>query len=283
MTDHYAVIGHPIAHSKSPRIHGLFAAQTRQDMDYQAVLAPREDFAGTVRDLLDQGYRGFNVTVPFKEEAFRMAGELSERARRAGAVNTLSVIGGVLHGDNTDGVGLVTDLRGHQGARLAGQRILLLGAGGAVRGVLAPLLAESPACLHIANRTAQKAIDLAAAFTDLGKLSGGGLEDLAARGPFDLIINGTAAGINDDMPALPDGLLAPGAGCYDMMYGDAPTAFLRWAAQQGAAWTRDGLGMLVEQAAEAFRIWRGCRPPDVAAVMRALRPPPTAASPDMAS
>ncbi|SEL43121.1 shikimate dehydrogenase [Ectothiorhodospira marina] len=267
--DHYAVIGHPIGHSKSPQIHTLFARQTGQDMVYEAVLAPEDDFSGTVRRLVDAGYRGFSVTVPFKHEAFELADTLTDRARRAGAVNTLTVTADGLNGDNTDGLGLVADLK-RQPTPLAGSRILLLGAGGAVRGVLAPLLAEGPARLHIANRTAAKAQALARDFADLGPVSGGGLGALAVES-YDLIINGTAAGLSDETPPLPAGLLAPGAGCYDMMYGDTPTAFVRWGNAQGAAWTRDGLGMLVEQAAEAFAIWRGQRP-RTAPVMEALRP-----------
>ncbi|MCG5499748.1 shikimate dehydrogenase [Ectothiorhodospira lacustris] len=268
--DRYAVIGNPIGHSKSPQIHSLFARQTGQDLSYEAILAPTDDFAGTLRRLMTQGYRGFSITVPFKHEAFELAGRLSERARRAGAVNTLKVTPEGLFGDNTDGVGLVGDLKRNPGAALAGARILLLGAGGAVRGVLAPLLAEHPESLHIANRTAEKASALARDFADLGPVSGGGLDGLAGR-HFDLVINGTAAGLNDQVPDLPKDLLAPGGGCYDMMYGDSPTAFVRWGQAHGAGWTRDGLGMLVEQAAEAFALWRGRRP-DAALVMAALRP-----------
>ncbi|EHQ52508.1 shikimate 5-dehydrogenase [Ectothiorhodospira sp. PHS-1] len=268
--DHYAVIGNPIGHSKSPQIHSLFARQTGQDLVYEAILAPPDDFAGNVRRLVAQGYRGFSITVPFKHEAFDLADRLSERARRAGAVNTLKVEPEGLYGDNTDGVGLVNALRAVPGATLAGARILLLGAGGAVRGVLAPLLAEHPESLHIANRTAEKAAALARDFADLGPVSGGGLDGLAGR-HFDLVINGTAAGLNDQVPDLPDGLLIPGGGCCDMMYGDTPTAFVRWGQSQGAGWTRDGLGMLVEQAAEAFALWRDCRP-DTGPVMTALRP-----------
>lgn len=268
--DRYAVLGNPIGHSKSPLIHGLFARQTGQAMDYEAVLAPEDGFADTVRDLVAQGYRGFNVTVPFKREAFDLADTLTPRARRAGAVNTLVVEGGRLAGDNTDGAGLVTDLTRNLDQDLAGRRVLLLGAGGAARGVLQPLLQAGVGALHIANRTAARARDLAADFADLGAVTGGGLEDLAGR-QYDLVINATAAGLGDQVPPLPDDLLAPGAGCYDMMYGDTPTAFVRWGRDHGAAWTADGLGMLVEQAAESFRLWRGCRP-DTAPVRAQLRP-----------
>jgi shikimate dehydrogenase len=269
--DSYAVIGHPIGHSKSPRIHALFAEQTGQAMRYEAVLAPLDGFADTLRRLVAEGYRGFNVTVPFKGEAFELADRLTERARRAGAVNTLSVEddGGLL-GENTDGVGLVADLTRNLGMELRGRQIVILGAGGAVRGVLAPLLAEGPAHLHLANRTGSRAEELARAFSELGPVTGGGLDSLVGRRAH-LVINGTSAGLDDEVPPLPDDLLHPDADCYDMMYGDRPTAFLRWAAAHGAARMADGLGMLVEQAAESFALWRGVRP-QTAPVIRALRP-----------
>ncbi|WP_018233257.1 shikimate dehydrogenase [Thioalkalivibrio thiocyanodenitrificans] len=269
--DYYAVIGHPIGHSKSPRIHALFAEQTGQALRYEAVLAPLDGFAGTVRDLVARGYRGFNVTVPFKGEAFVLADELTDRARRAGAVNTLKVEDdGRLLGENTDGVGLVTDLTRNLGIRLRDREVLVLGAGGAVRGVLAPLLAEGPAGLHIANRTGSRAEELARDFADLGPVTGGDLDSLRGRHSH-LLINGTSAGLDDEVPPLPDDLLRPGVDCYDMMYGDRPTAFLRWAVAHGAARTADGLGMLVEQAAESFALWRGIRP-RTAPVIRVLRP-----------
>ncbi|MFN2349074.1 MAG: shikimate dehydrogenase [Thioalkalivibrio sp.] len=269
--DHYAVIGHPIGHSKSPRIHGLFAAQTGQDMAYEAVLAPLDGFVSKVRELVARGYRGFNVTVPFKHEAFELADRLTDRARRAGAVNTLMVQdNGTLLGENTDGAGLVTDLIRNLKVDLEGSELIVLGAGGAVRGVLAPLLAQRPARLHIANRTAARAQQLAGDFSDLGPVSGGGLESLQGLRAH-LVINATSAGLNDEVPPLPDELLHPGGGCYDMMYSDRPTAFLRWAAEHNAAWAADGLGMLVEQAAESFALWRGVRP-ETRPVMDALRP-----------
>jgi shikimate dehydrogenase len=269
--DYYAVIGHPIGHSKSPRIHALFAEQTGQVLRYEAVLAPLDGFARTVRDLVAQGYRGFNVTVPFKGEAFALADELTDRAQRAGAVNTLKVEDdGRLLGENTDGAGLVTDLTRNLGMDLRGRQIIMLGAGGAARGVLAPLLAQAPAALHIANRTGSRAEELARDFADLGPVTGGDLDSLQGRRAH-LVINATSAGLNDQVPPLPDGLLYPDADCYDMMYGDRPTPFLRWAARHGAARTADGLGMLVEQAAESFALWRGVRP-RTAPVIRALRP-----------
>ncbi|MCU0970709.1 MAG: shikimate dehydrogenase [Gammaproteobacteria bacterium] len=270
MTDRYAVIGNPIAHSKSPLIHAAFARQTGQDIHYGRILGSREDFAGDVRRFVEEGGRGLNVTVPFKEEAFALARERSERAETAGAVNTLIVLpGGRLRGDNTDGVGLVRDLCCNHRFMLEGARLLLLGAGGASRGVLPSLLAERPALLVVANRTADKAVRLAAAAAGQGPVEGCGLEQLAGR-RFDLIVNGTAAGLQGDVPAIPDGCLADGGWVYDMMYGSEPTAFVRWGQSHGAATALDGLGMLVEQAAESFHLWRGVHP-DTAPVIEALR------------
>lgn len=272
MSDRYCVFGHPIGHSKSPAIHAAFAAQCGEAIDYTAIEAPLDDFAGAWRAFVAAGGRGANVTVPFKEEAYRLCDTLSRRARRAGAVNTL-VLGKngegddpKVYGDTTDGVGLVRDLKRH-GVTLDGARILVLGAGGAVRGVLEPLLAEGPASLEVANRTAAKAEALARDFADLGPIQGGGFA--AVAGPFDLVINGTSASLGGELPPLPDELFAPGASAYDMMYGAEPTVFLRWAGERGAHGI-DGLGMLVEQAAEAFFQWRGKRP-DTAPVLAELR------------
>ena len=257
--DRYGVFGNPIGHSKSPLIHRLFAAQTGQQLSYEPLLAPLEDFVGFARQFFVEGL-GANVTVPFKEQAFALADQLSARAQRAGAVNTLKKLDdGRLLGDNTDGAGLVRDLTSNAGVALAGQRILLLGAGGAVRGVLEPLLAERPAALVIANRTVAKAEQLVQEFADLGPLAACGFDWIDA--PVDLIINGTSASLAGELPPIAPGLIAPGhTVCYDMMYGKEPTAFNRWAAEHGAARTLDGLGMLVEQAAEAFALWRGLRP-----------------------
>ncbi|MDH5300257.1 MAG: shikimate dehydrogenase [Gammaproteobacteria bacterium] len=268
--DHYAVIGNPISHSKSPKIHAEFARQTGQAMDYSAQLAPLEGFAQTVRSLVGEGYRGMNVTVPFKEQAWQLVDELAPRAKKAGAVNTIVVQpNGKLRGDNTDGVGLVSDLA-RNGVALAGKRVLVLGAGGAVRGVLSPLLAEKPALLVLANRTLSRAEELAQLFADEGQLQARSFEQLAADGrAFDVVINGTAASLQGEVPPIGEASVA-GASCYDMMYGDKPTAFLAWCAQHGAAKCVDGLGMLVEQAAEAFYLWRGCRP-RTAEVIRQLR------------
>ncbi|MEW6645940.1 MAG: shikimate dehydrogenase [Pseudomonadota bacterium] len=268
--DRYAVMGNPIGHSKSPLIHTRFAAQTGQALSYEAILVELGDFPAAVARFRAAGGQGLNVTVPFKQEAWALARQRSRRAERAGAVNTLRwEADGSLFGDNTDGVGLVRDLKDNHGVPLAGRRLLLLGAGGAVRGVLEPLLEERPAALVIANRTVAKAEELAAAFADLGTVRASSFAALAGQ-QFDVVINGTAASLQGEVPPLPDGILAPGAVCYDMMYGKEPTAFLRWAMAAGAAQSADGLGMLVEQAAEAFYLWRGVRPA-TAEVIAALR------------
>lgn len=269
MMDRYVVFGNPIGHSKSPLIHRLFAEQTGEALDYNTLLAPLEDFTGCAREFFLQG-RGANVTVPFKEEAYRLANALTERAQRAGAVNTLSKLAdGSLLGDNTDGAGLVRDLTVNAGLSLAGKRILLLGAGGAVRGALEPLLAQQPASLVIANRTVEKAERLAELFDDLGPVSASGFDWLSE--PVDLIINATSASLSGDVPPIAGSLVEPGKTfCYDMMYAKEPTAFCRWATEHGAAMAMDGLGMLVEQAAEAFYLWRGVRP-DSAPVLAELR------------
>jgi shikimate dehydrogenase len=263
MTDHYAVFGNPIAHSKSPLIHAAFARQTSQDLSYAALLAPLDDFAGALRAFQAAGGRGANVTVPFKETAHALATRLSSRAEAAGAVNTLSFAGTEIHGDNTDGSGLAHDLEQNLGLTLAGKRILLLGAGGAARGVILPLMAAGPASLLIANRTAAKAIDLARRFA----CQGGGFDALGGLS-FDLVVNATSSSLSGDLPPLPDAVFAPGALAYDMMYG-RDTPFLEFARRRGAR-VADGLGMLVEQAAEAFFIWRGVRP-DTAPVIAMLR------------
>lgn len=267
--DRYGVFGNPIGHSKSPLIHGMFAAQTGEQLSYEALLGPLDDFPGFARAFFVEG-RGGNVTVPFKEEAYRLADELSERARRAGAVNTLKKLDdGRLLGDNTDGAGLVRDLTVNAGLELAGKRILLLGAGGAARGVLEPLLAERPQSLTIANRTVAKAEQLAREFADLGPLAASGFDWISA--PVDLIINGTSASLAGELPPIDSSLIQPDhTVCYDMMYGREQTAFNRWATEHGAARCLDGLGMLVEQAAEAFFLWRGVRP-DSAPVLAELR------------
>ncbi|WP_223455137.1 MULTISPECIES: shikimate dehydrogenase [unclassified Pseudomonas] len=267
--DRYVVFGNPIGHSKSPLIHRLFAEQTAQKLDYNTLLAPLDDFSTCARTFFLEG-RGANVTVPFKEEAYRLANSLTARAQRAGAVNTLSKLAdGSLLGDNTDGAGLVRDLTVNAGFSLKGKRILLLGAGGAVRGALEPLLAEQPASVIIANRTVEKAELLAELFCDLGPVSASGYDWLLES--VDLIINATSASLTGDVPPIASSLIEPGKTvCYDMMYSKEPTSFCRWASEHGAAVAMDGLGMLAEQAAEAFFLWRGVRP-DTVPVLAELR------------
>jgi len=267
--DQYAVMGNPIAHSKSPRIHSLFAAQTGQQLEYTAILVEVGNFADAVAEFQSQGGRGLNITVPFKQEAWALAGKRSERAERAGAVNTLVLDESGNHfGDNTDGAGLVRDLTVNHAATLAGKRLLLVGAGGAARGVIEPLLNEKPALLVIANRTPDKAVTLARSFCDLGHTEGCGLDVLEGQN-FDIIINATAASLSGEVPALPESVVTSASWCYDLMYADQPTAFMNWAAELGAHKTMDGLGMLVEQAAESFYLWRSVRP-DTAAVISEL-------------
>jgi shikimate dehydrogenase len=278
MPDLYCVFGNPIAHSKSPAIHAAFAASTGEKLIYEARLAPIDGFTQAIAEFVAAGGRGANVTVPFKEEAFRLCDQLAPRAARAGAVNTLSFVEGKIHGDNTDGAGLVADITDNLGFSPAGKRILLLGAGGAARGVIEPLLATRPAALHIANRTADKAATLAAAFADIAAPQGDFLRsavnasnftDLAGS-RFDLVINATSASLAGDALPLPAGIFAPGCLAYDMMYGKGETPFLRQARTQGADRCADGLGMLVCQAAEAFAIWRGVRPA-TGSVLNSLR------------
>lgn len=277
----YAVIGNPVAHSKSPRIHALFAAQTGRALDYGLLAAPLDGFAGAVQAFFAEGGAGLNVTVPFKQQAHAMAARLSDRARAAGAVNTLWMEQGLLHGCNTDGVGLVDDLA-RLGVRLSGARVLMVGAGGAARGVLQPLMQAGCALLRIVNRTPARAQELATAWRDgaagsagateaaRGKVEGGALADAALAGGWDLVINATSTGLADAAPDLPGGLYAGAGAAYDMMYGAQPTPFMRQARHDGAALCADGLGMLVGQAAESFRIWHGARP-DPAPVLALLR------------
>jgi len=275
MTDRYAVFGNPIGHSKSPRIHALFAAQTGQDISYQAILADKDGFVAAVEAFIAAGKglaRGANVTVPFKAEAFRLATRRTARADAAGAVNTLSFDAGAIIGDNTDGAGLVRDLKNNLGCDPAGRRILLLGAGGAARGVILPLLLENPAELLIANRTEETAARLALEFARLPgcavtvKPDGTGFPGLAGK-TFDLVINATSAGLSNAVLPLPTSVFAPHCVAYEMVYG-RETPFMAQARAAGAR-VADGLGMLVEQAAEAFFIWRGVRP-HTAPVLAAL-------------
>lgn len=264
MTDRYAVFGNPISHSKSPLIHTAFARQTGQELTYEAILAPLGGFVTAVVQFARAGGRGANVTVPFKEEAFRLAHELTERAAKAAAVNTLSFTDGRITGDNTDGAGLVHDLRDNLKCALQDRRILLMGAGGAARGVILPLLAEQPASLKVANRTVEK---IAALRDHFSGIEASTYQDLVGQ-QFDLVINATSSGLSNEMPPLPSGIFASGALAYDMMYG-RETPFMAFARQHGVR-VADGLGMLVEQAAEAFFVWRGVRP-QTAPVIAQLR------------
>ncbi len=269
MTDRYAVVGNPIAHSKSPLIHTAFARQTRQDLRYDAILAPLDGFISAAGTFRQQGGKGMNVTVPFKLEACRFATELTERARIAQAVNTLKFENNTLLGDNTDGAGLIRDITTNLRIPIVDKCVLLMGAGGASRGVILPLLQQQPATLAIANRTPQKALDLQQQFAAYGQISAGGYRDFAGA-HFDIVINATTASLNDELPELPAGIFAAGALAYDMMYSKEPTRFLKYAAQQGVQYLADGIGMLVEQAAESFHLWRGIRP-DTAVIIAQLK------------
>ena len=268
--DQYAVMGNPIAHSKSPMIHALFAKQTGQVLGYGAILVELGQFNEAVQAFREQGGKGLNVTVPFKRDAWRLVDERSPCASLAGAVNTMVMReDGTLYGDNTDGVGMVRDIRENLGIEIAGKRVLILGAGGAVRGVLGPLLEERPAEVMIANRTPERAQELADAFEDKGEVAGSSFRDLDGV-RYDIVINGTSASLKGEVPPLPEGILSRNAFCYDMMYAAAPTAFMQWADEEGCERIADGLGMLVEQAAESFKLWRGVRP-DTAPVIKAVR------------
>ena len=258
--DRYAVFGHPIKHSKSPRIHKIFAEQTGQTLEYSAQDVPAGQFSTAMAQFFAGGGKGLNCTVPLKELAWAYADVKTERAHTAKAVNTLALqANGSLLGDNTDGIGLVMDLTVNHGITLAGSRILILGAGGASRGIIVPILEQSPATIVIANRTIAKAINLAAEFHPKGSVSGCGFNDLKNR-QFDLIINATSSSLSGQLPPLPEGLLAKNGICYDLAYSNEPTVFVRWGRENQALKSLDGLGMLVEQAAAAFFIWRGIRP-----------------------
>lgn len=270
MTDHYAVIGNPIGHSKSPLIHTEFAKQIGQDLDYIAREIPLNGLMIGLNQLQQQGFKGINITVPFKEQAWKIVKNKSGHAERSGAVNTLIFKpDGLLYGANTDGIGLCRDLINNQQIEIKNKRILLLGAGGAARGVIEPLLNYQPSQLVIANRTTSKANDLVELFSDFGNIQGGGFDDLTDS--FDLIINATSASLQGRVPPLSDTILADNGCCYDMMYSDMDTPFITWAKQHGAVKAIDGLGMLVEQAAEAFYIWRDIKP-NTQAIIKLLRP-----------
>lgn len=259
-TDKYAVFGHPIKHSKSPRIHRLFAEQTQQLLSYEAQDVPAASFDISLNEFFNQGGKGLNCTVPLKELAWKRADKLSPRAQFSKAVNTLALQGdGTLLGDNTDGLGLVADLTNNHNIPLANSRILILGAGGASRGIIAPLMEKSPVHIVIANRTVEKAKILSSEFSQLGAVSACGYDDLEQK-KFDLIINATSASLTGKLPPLDEKLLAHSGYCYDLAYANQPTAFVLWGQAHNAKKSLDGLGMLVEQAAEAFYIWRGIHP-----------------------
>ena len=268
--DRYAVFGNPVGHSKSPQIHSLFSEQTGQNLIYTAELAEVENFDQRIAEFVKDNGKGINITVPFKQRAWELSTTRSERAERAGAVNTLIVQpDGQYFGENTDGVGLVRDLIKNHQIELKDKHILILGAGGAVRGVIEPILNESPSELVIANRTVSKALQLAVDFADLGKISGCGFDELEDQS-FDIVINGTSASLHGDLPPLPDDLFNDNACAYDMMYAAKATVFMEWASQHGAEKVFDGLGMLVEQAAESFNLWRGVQP-EAKPVIEAIR------------
>lgn len=257
--DRYAVIGHPVAHSLSPLIHAAFARQTGQHLHYSRIDAAPGEFTAALREFLASGGKGLSVTLPFKEEAYGLCHVLTPRAKKARAVNTLYVHeDGTLAGDNTDGVGLIRDLHQNHRLNLRSKRILLLGAGGAARGVLPALVEEKPALVHIANRTPERGRKLAQRF-ESANVRAGGYEALG-KTTFNLVINATSASVAGELPPLPTDCLDPGAVCYDLFYSERPTVFMYWAEREGAAQVLDGWGMLVEQAAEAFYVWRGVRP-----------------------
>ncbi|MCT2529435.1 shikimate dehydrogenase [SAR92 clade bacterium H921] len=272
MSERYAVFGNPIQHSKSPEIHRAFADETGQKVEYYRQLVDIEGFTAAADEFFDAGGKGLNITVPFKLDAYSYVSRTTPRARRAGAVNTLAMqADGTILGDTTDGAGLLADIKINLGWEIRAKRVLILGAGGAVRGILEALLEQQPQHVVIANRSIDKALQLSKGFAEMGYILGCGLDVLDGQ-EFDVIINGTSASLTGNMPTLPDSLLS-GAGesacCYDLMYGAEPTPFMEWA-QRGGAQTSDGLGMLVEQAAESFHLWRGVRP-QTKAVIQSLR------------
>lgn len=269
--DQYAVVGNPISHSLSPQIHTLFAEETEQDMSYRALQIETGMFVEQIRKLQAAGFKGLNVTVPFKQDAWDIADIMSPRARDAGAVNTLILQpDGKIAGDNTDGIGLIRDLIVNHQILIEHRKILILGAGGAVRGALGPILAKKPELLTVANRTLEKAVKLADDFYHVWDVQASTYEELGGQ-TYDLIINGTSAGLTAQVPPIPDSILGANSVCYDMMYNTSQnTAFVQWALDRGALRAYDGLGMLVEQAAESFFIWRGKRP-QTAIVIQMLR------------
>jgi shikimate dehydrogenase len=269
MTDRYGVMGYPVSHSRSPVIHRLFAAQTGQDIQYELLQVPPKKLAAAIAQFGRTGGKGLNITVPHKAEVARLVDELSERASTAGAVNTVVFREDSMFGDNTDGVGLMRDLQENHDLKLKGRNILILGAGGATRGIVSPLLEAEPGSIVIANRTFPKARALADHFANEGPVNACRFEDVRSLPIYDLIINATSAGLKGEIPPYPEEAVHPATFCYDLSYSASPTPFALWAARHGAAKAAMGWGMLVEQAAESFYIWRGIRP-DTAPVLKQL-------------
>jgi len=269
-TDRYVVIGHPIAHSKSPLIHSEFAAQTGQNLSYDAMDVPPETLAEQVKGFFADGGKGMNITLPHKEQIPALVGSQSERAALAGAINTIKLQdNGTLFGDNTDGEGLVNDITRNLNTDLEDARILILGAGGATRGIIPDLLASKPQLLTVANRTVSKAKELESRFESLGNVFGAGFDDLGKQA-YDVVIHATSAGHGGELPPVPQGVLGAFTFCYDLSYANDDTPFIAWAREQGVLDVHDGLGMLVEQAAAAFELWRGMRP-ETTPVLEKLR------------
>lgn len=262
--DRYGVMGFPVSHSRSPIIHRLFALQTKQDLQYELLQVAPDKLESSVRQFQSTGGKGLNITLPHKTEVMRLVDDMSERARSAGAINTLSFDDSGIHGDNTDGVGLMRDLITNLELRLEGANILVLGAGGATRGILAPLLDAKPDSITVANRTLSRASNLVEHFSDVGSLSACRFDDVPASLTYDLVINATSAGVKGETPPYPEAVISPTTFCYDLSYGLEATPFSHWAASRGAARSVMGWGMLVEQAAESFHTWRGVRPNTVA-------------------
>lgn len=270
MPDRYAVLGSPVAHSLSPQIHTLFAAQTHQDLTYEKIEAPREGFIASVQHFIQNFGKGLNITLPFKEEAWLFATQKTERAEEARAVNTLTFENDTILGDNTDGEGFIRDLTQNHLYSLKGKQILLLSAGGAARGIMGPILRENPESLCLCNRTLMRAQSLVSHFSLKARSSVLQSTDYSTlTGRFDLIINATSASVQGTLPPLSPHIVQ-GTFCYDLMYSNVPTAFIQWAKQNNALYTSDGLGMLVEQAASAFYLWRGIHP-DTSPVLAILQ------------
>jgi len=266
----FAVFGNPIGHSRSPQIHAIFAQQFNLDIEYRAIEAPLDGFVAAVTTFRNEGARGCNITVPFKQAAWELADNRSGRAEMAGAVNTFRFDDdGTIFGENTDGVGLLRDLTLNLDTTIFQKRILIVGAGGAVRGILGPLIEQAPKQLVLANRTVGKAVELAKIFSTIGPIEPCGLNEMKDQ-QFDIVINGTAASLSGEVPSLPGTIFLDDSLAYDLMYANQPTAFMQWATAHGAAHVSDGLGMLVEQAAESFALWTGNKP-DTKVVIEVVR------------